>query len=141
MAYATIAEVKARTSFEEIASLTDEKVTGYIERAEGWLHRATKRKFRVETDPDVLADVKTATILLVEYIWYLDNPDVKEGGMSGAESEKIGSYSYTVKRVSPGEPTGIAELDSIIDSLKTDPRQGLMFFSVSGSPRVMKNEV
>ncbi|MBO0962345.1 DUF3199 family protein [Neobacillus sp. MM2021_6] len=130
--YANTQEVKDRTSFPEVAALTDEKITGYIERSESWLHRAAGRKFRDETDPDMLADLRTATILLVEYLWYQDNPDVKEDSLSPIDSEKIGSYSYTAKKVQPGESTGIPELDSIIDSLKVQPVTGISFFAVSG---------
>lgn len=143
MPYATPKEVRARTSFPEVAALDDEKLMGYIERAESWIHRVTGRKFRDETDPDILSDLRTATVLLVEYIWYNDHPDVREGALSQLESEKIGSYSYKVG--GPGDTiqemefqashTGIQELDSILESLKVQPVQGITFFSVSGPSR------
>jgi hypothetical protein len=130
--YATVQEVIDRTSFPEVSELPEEKILGYIERAESWLHRSTRRKFREEKDTDVLVDLRTATILLVEYLWYQDNPDIKEDALSPVDSEKIGSYSYTVKKVQPGEQTGIPELDSILDSLKVGPVTGTLFFSISG---------
>lgn len=133
--YATIQEVKDRTSFEEVSALSDGKIVGYIERAEGWIHRATGRKFREETNPDVLAELRAGTILLVELLWLQDNPDIKESAVLGIESEKIGSYSYTAKNLQPGEKTGISELDSILESLKVQPISGLSFFSVSGPSR------
>jgi hypothetical protein len=130
--YATVQEVIDRTSFPEVSGLPEEKIFGYIERAESWLHRSTRRKFREEKDTDVLADLRTATILLVEYLWYQDNPDIKENALSPVDSEKIGSYSYTAKKIQPGEQTGIPELDSILDSLKVGAVTGTLFFSVSG---------
>lgn len=133
--YATIQEVKDRTSFPEVSTLSDGKITSYIERAEGWIHRTTGRKFREENDPDVLSELKTATVLLVELLWLQDNPDVKESAVVGIDNEKIGSYSYSVKRLQTGQQTGLVELDSILDSLKVTPLQGISFFSVSGPSR------
>jgi hypothetical protein len=130
--YATVQEVKDRTSFPEVSALSEGKLQGYIERAEGWIHRSTGRKFREERDRDILSDLRTATILLVEYLWYQDNPDIKENAINPVDSEKIGSYSYTAKKVQPGEQTGIPELDSILDSLKVGLVTGTLFFSVSG---------
>ncbi|MED0739017.1 head-tail connector protein [Aneurinibacillus thermoaerophilus] len=143
-------EVMDRTSFPEVAALDDGKLTGYIERAESWIRRATGRKFREETDPDVLSDLRTATVLLVEYLWYHDHPDVREGVLSQVESEKIGSYSYKVSGAGDtiqemefqATHTGIQELDSILESLKVQPVQGALFFSISGPSRVKKcNEI
>jgi len=91
MPYATVAEVKERASFSEIAALTDIKIQGYIDRATSWIHREAQRKFKDETDEDLLADLRTATVLLVEYLWYQDNPDIKESSLSPIETEKIGS--------------------------------------------------
>ncbi len=133
--YATVQEVKDRTSFEEVSALSDGKITGYIERAEGWIHRATGRNFREETDLDILSELRAATILLAELLWLQDNPEIKENAVLGIESEKIGSYSYTAKNLQPGEKTGISELDSILDSLKLQSVSGLSFFSVSGPSR------
>ncbi|NMF00239.1 DUF3199 family protein [Aneurinibacillus aneurinilyticus] len=145
MPYATLQEVRDRASFQELQELEDGKLTGYIERAEGWIHRVTGRKFRDEKDPDILSDLRTATVLLVEYLWYNDHPDVREGQLSQIEQEKIGSYSYRVN--GPGNAdtiqemefqathTGIKELDLILDSLKVKPVQGALFLSVSGPSR------
>lgn len=138
--YATVQEVKDRTSFSEVSALSEGKITGYIERAESWIHRSAGRKFREETDEDVLSELRAATILLVEYLWYWDNPDIKEDAMSNVDSEKIGSYSYTAKKAQPGESTGIAELDSILDSLRFVPT-GVSFFGVYGPSRVNNDEI
>lgn len=137
MPYLTAAEVKERTSFSDITALPDAKITGYIERAEGWLHRETKRKFRDETDEDILVDVRTAVVLLVEYLWYWDNPDVKEEAYDRVDSEKIGLTSYSYRKPVPGEPTGLPELDNIIEDLKVKPVSGL-FFRVNGPSKEAK---
>lgn len=132
MPYASLQEVRDRTSFTEVSSLSDSKLTGFIERAESWIHRSTGRKFRDETDSDILSELRTSVVLLVEYLWYHDHSDVKEEALSPIESEKIGSYSYSGKKATPEDKTGITELDSIIDSLKVEPITGLAFFSISG---------
>jgi hypothetical protein len=126
--YATIQEVMVRTSFEEVSALSDEKITSYIERAERWIRRATNRDFSEETDQDVLEDLKTATVLLVEYLWYWDNPDVKEDSINPVDSEKIGSYSFSGKKAKSGELTGMQELDNILTSLKNKPVSPLFLF-------------
>jgi hypothetical protein len=126
--YATIQEVMVRTSFEEVSALSDEKITSYIERAERWIRRATNRDFSEETDQDVLEDLKTATVLLVEYLWYWDNPDVKEDSINPVDSEKIGSYSFSGKKAKSGELTGMQELDNILTSLKNQPVSPLFLF-------------
>jgi hypothetical protein len=149
MPYATPQEVRDRTSFPEVAALDDGKLTGYIERAESWIHRTTGRKFRDETDPDTLSELRTAVVLLVEYLWYHDHPDVREGALSRVESEKIGSYSYKVSGAGNTKDemdfqathTGIQELDLILDSLKVQPAKGALFFSISGPSRVRNSEV
>jgi len=140
--YATIQEVKDGTSFNEVSSLSDTKIQSYIDRATSWIHRVAKKSFESETDPYLLTDLKTATILLVEYLWFWDQSEVKEGAFDQIESEKLGSYSYKVKetKAAPGEETGNKELDSILDSLK--PRViGVSFFSVSGPTRMNSDEV
>lgn len=137
--YATAAEVKNRTTIPEVAALDDAKVEQYIERANGWLHRATRRTFREETDPDRLAALRTATVLLVEYLWFWDHPDIKETIIGGVDSERIGSYSYTAKKtpVQPGQSTGNPELDSIIGSLMAAPSLSVPFFAVrSGNSEI-----
>lgn len=147
MPYATVSDVEERTSFQEIAELTQIKTTTYIERAESWIHRATGRKFRNETDEDILTDLKNATVMLVEYLWYWDNPDIKEATMGPYSDENIGSYSYqfknlsTMKSANPGEETGIKELDNILASLKVPPVTGFTLFSVSGPSRDETDEI
>ena len=143
MPYATVAEVKERVSFNEITVMSTPKLQGYIDRATSWIHREAQRKFKDETDEDLLADLRTATVLLVEYLWYQDNPDIKESSLSPIETEKIGSYSYTMRDVQTidsikereyeGTRTGIKELDLILQSLKQDIPTGISFFSISGS--------
>jgi len=139
MAYATLTEVRGMTTISEVASLIDEKLQGYIDRASAWIRRDTGQKFEGETDADILQDLRIATTLLVEYLWYWDQPESKVELLTDAESERIGSYSYNKKAV-PGESTGNKELDSILASLRVSDNQGLFLFSVSGPSRMKKNE-
>lgn len=132
MAFATVAEVKERVAFDEINQMTDAKIEGLIERAERWISRFTGRSFAEETEPDKLADLRTATVLLVEYLWFQDQPDMKEEAFDNVQSEKIGSYSYA-KNVKSGESTGVAELDQILFSLRPSASLKPLFFTTFGS--------
>lgn len=133
--YATVAEVKTRATFPEVRALPDDDLTAYIDRANAYLHRSTRRNFADETDPDIVTDLRTATIMLVEYLWFWDHPEIKESGMAGVDSERIGSYSYTAKKVPPGENTGIPELDMILGYLRAAPAISVPFFAVRGDNR------
>jgi hypothetical protein len=134
MAYATLQEIRDLTSFPEVAGLSDSKLQNYIDRASSWIRRDTGRDFEGEDNPDILSDLRIATLLLVEYLWYWDNPEQKESSLGGFEIEHIGSYSYN--RANPGEKTGNEELDSILSSLRKEETKGAFFFSVYGPSRV-----
>lgn len=138
--FATVDEVKEHSIFQdEVKALSDEKIERLIMRAERWIIRGTGNDFKSEEDAGILFDLEQATILLVDCFIYWDNPEIREQAFesaSGVSSEKIGSYSYNISAsaVDAGEETGIKELDSIIDSLKsiyTDTSAAL-FFKVSG---------
>ncbi|WP_153465122.1 DUF3199 family protein [Sediminibacillus terrae] len=138
--FATAEEVKERASFEEVSSLSNEKLENYILRAERWIFRATGVDYSNEEDIGILEDLKVATSHLVDYLWLWDQPDIKEALTSPYDSESIGSYSFqlknltTMKNAVPGEKTGIKELDNILEDLKpafTAPN----FFRVSGPSR------
>ena len=134
MAFATVAEVKDEAAFEEISEMENSKVQKLIDRAEAWIRRFTGRRFVEETRSEKLADLKRATILLVEFLWFQDQPDMKEEVFDNVQTEKIGSYSYTKKNASPGETTGVVELDHILLSLKVPPAaKPLVFFATRPS--------
>jgi hypothetical protein len=134
MAFATMEEVRSLTSFDEVSGLPNDRLQGYIDRASAWIRRDTGSKFEGETDTDILSDLRIATTLLVEYLWYWDLPESKQQSLSNVESERIGSYSYNSKS-GPGKPTGNEELDSILASLRVkEPRA--FVFSVFGPSRV-----
>jgi Protein of unknown function (DUF3199) len=138
--YVTVQEIRGRTSLKEVAALPDEKLQLYIDRATAWVHRVAQRKFYDETDPDLLTDLKTASVLLVEYLWVQDHDAGKEQAMSQIKQERIGSYSYSLKDDTGEEPelTGIKELDSILLSLTPKSVAAGLFFSISGPSRVGK---
>ncbi|MEH7114502.1 hypothetical protein V7124_19375 [Neobacillus niacini] len=133
MAFATLEVVREETSFQEITELSDTKINRYIDLANAFLRRYTGVNYRDETDPDKLIDLERVTILLVEYLWLGDQPEVKESNYNGLESERIGTYSYNLAN---GEGTGNVELDQLLVSLT--PRYGVNFFSVNGPSRVKK---
>ncbi|SEA53789.1 Protein of unknown function [Thalassobacillus cyri] len=133
--FATAAEVKERTSFDEVSSLSDTEIENYLLRAERWIFRATGRDYSYEENTRTLEDLKVASIHLVELLWYQNLEETKEQAFSQVQSEKIGSYSYNLmKEASPGGNTGISELDNILDSL-TPHSYGVNFFQVSGPSR------
>ncbi|MBD8013886.1 head-tail connector protein [Planococcus wigleyi] len=132
MAFATVAEVKERVAFDEINEMAEVKVADLIERAERWIRIFAGRNFAEETDPITLGDLRRAVVLLVEYLWFQDQPDMKEEAFDNVQSEKIGSYSYT-KNAKPGESTGVAELDQILYSLRPSAALKPLFFSTFGA--------
>jgi len=143
--YATIDEVRELTSIEEIKALSDTKLKNYIDRAGSWIRRVTHKTFEAETDLDILLDLSTATYLLVEYLWYQDNEEVKDSAFMPVKSETIGSYSYTTRDSSStnaeGEGmTGIKELDAILGSLMVASVNEPFFFSVTRPSRRGSNE-
>lgn len=137
MAYATLQEVRDLVTISEVAGLPDEKLQGYIDRASAWIRRDTGQDFEGETDADILSDLRIATTLLTEYLWFWDQPEIKDGAMSLVESERIGSYSYNIKdKPTPGKDTGNKELDSILASLRVKEPSKAFVFSVFGPSRL-----
>lgn len=129
MKYAAVNEIREGTSFDEVSSLNDKKLEDFILRAERWIHRKTLVRYDNLTDSEVLFDLKRAVILLVDYLWFHDQPEIAEDQLDPIQQERIGSYSYS-KKGSNDEGFGNPELDSILESLKVDPK--INFFSVSG---------
>ncbi|AJO24787.1 DUF3199 family protein [Weizmannia coagulans] len=130
--YATVDDVKKRSAFAEVKALPDVDIDSYLFRAARWIYYSTKVDYSETADPGILEDLKTASIHLVDLLWYQDNVDVKEAGMANLQSERIGSYSYTaMEKAAPGGKTGITELDMILDGLKPT-LTGFGFFNVSG---------
>ena len=130
----TPADVKGRTSVDEIKSMTDVEVAELIRRAETFIRAVTGRSFNTETDAAIIADHDTMTLMALEYLYFHGLADVKEDAMLGIKSENIGSYSYTLEAeqaISSGR-TGSPELDALL-SLYTVKRGGVgMLFSISG---------
>lgn len=122
-----IDEIRALTSFEEVRDLSDEKLQRYIERADSWIFRATNRDFSESNNLFVQNDLKQATLLLVEYLFYWDEPEIRESMMGPEDSVSLGSYQVNYKNLSewreavPGEFTGVKELDNILRSYRFSP--------------------
>jgi len=139
--FITAAEIKSLSTFEEVAALDVAEIDRYIGRADSWIRRATGRRFDTSDDEYVQEDVRVATILLVEYLWYWDNPEVREAMMGPYDNEDIGSFGARYKNIRtwreavPGEETGIKELDNILNSLKRRVAIN-SFFRVFGPSRI-----
>lgn len=120
--FLSIEDAKALTTFEEIAGLTDSEVQGYIDRADGWIRRTTGRYDLIDTlDENIQQDLRLATLMLMEYIWYWDQEENKEQAISRDDTVKIGSYTYNKSKVDWRGNTGNHELDTILNSLKYKP--------------------
>ncbi|MGM9926030.1 MAG: head-tail connector protein [Bacillus sp. (in: firmicutes)] len=128
-----VSEIKKQTSFTDLKSLSDQEIQRYIERADAWIRRATGRDYSESTAEGLRQDMKVATLLLVEYLWYWDDPETKETGFSDDETVRIGSFSYSKKPDESGYKTGIPELDMILEYWRQARRPGLgLLFRVSG---------
>lgn len=126
--FLTVEELKALTSFDELSGLSIAALDGYMERADSWIRRATNRwDLDHATDPIIQQDLKIATLLLTEYIWFWDTPEMKEQAISHDDTIRLGTYSFSKDKARPGEKTGNDELDSILESLKYNPKVGSIF--------------
>lgn len=137
--FITAEEIKELSSLDEVKALSNIKVSQYMERADSWIIRETGRRDLITTEDEFFQkDLATATLLLVEYLWFLDLQEVKESNMSGLDSERIGTYSYnrSASRSDTFGSTNNEELNQILNSLKVRP--DLNFFNVS-KPSKMKD--
>nr|DAL87866.1 MAG TPA: Head Tail Connector Protein [Caudoviricetes sp.] len=132
--FATPENVKSGTAFVEVKELSDDQITAYIQRAGRWIYYATGVDYTDTTDEGILLDLKTATVKLVDLLWYQDQPDAAEGSIAGMQSERIGNYQYTAmqKATAQSDTTGIPELDMLLKGLTPTRVYGADFFSVSG---------
>lgn len=130
-------EIRSLTSFDEVRDLSPEMIKHYMSRADSWIIRATGRDYSLTPDKFTEMSLKQATLLLVEYLVFWDDPEIKESMMGPEDGITLGSYKVDYKGISewkqalPGEETGIKELDNILNSLKYKPSIG-MYFKVLG---------
>lgn len=131
--FITVDELRGLTSFSEVSALDDLKLQHYMDRADSWIRRATGSPLlNASQSIEIQQDMKIATLLLVEYLWYWDDPETKESALSQDDSVRIGSFSYN--KAEPGEKTGIQELDNILEHHKWQPDLN-NFFRISGPSR------
>lgn len=134
--FITVAALKELSSFDELKGLPDTTIEQYIDRADGWIRRATNNVTIGTSDIEALQqDMGIATWLLVEYLWYWDNPETKETLMSHDTDVRLGTYSYSYKPVAGAYETGIKELDDILKSWKFSLNMGNIF-RISGPSRM-----
>lgn len=126
--FLSVEELNALTSFDEVSGLSTAEQQGYLDRADAWIRRATNRWDLADTtDINIQQDLKIATLLLAEYIWFWDTPEMKEHSISHDDMIRLGSYSFNKDKARPGDKTGNDELDSILESLKYHPAIGNIF--------------
>lgn len=123
-------EIRSLTTLSEVKDLTDDEISRYIMRADSWIRRATMRDYSYATDVFVQEDIRNATLLLVEYLWYWDISEMKEESMGHDEVYRIGSYSVNKKGKPEDFMTGIDELDNILKSYRYRPT-GVNIFRIS----------
>lgn len=125
--FITTTEIRELTSFSDLEGLTDSELQRYIERADAWIRRATYRDLSTTDDVEIQQDMRVASLLLVEYLWYWDNPEVKESMMGPDSGVRLGSFSEEYKNLTtwknalPGNETGIKELDNILNRYRYRP--------------------
>jgi hypothetical protein len=134
--FITVEEIRELSSFDEVRALSDTQLNRYIDRADGWIRRATNNVSIGNSEVEALQkDMGIATWLLVEYLWYWDNPESKETLIAQDDDVRLGSYSYSFKPVEGSYVTGIKELDDILKTWKYTFNAGNIF-RVSGPSRM-----
>lgn len=125
--FITADEIRSLTSFEGVRDLSDEKLEHYLARADSWIYRATNRDFTFTDNLFVQNDMRQATLLLVEYLYYWDEPEIRASMMGPEDSVSLGSYQVNYKSLNewreavPGEFTGVKELDNILKAYRFSP--------------------
>lgn len=127
--FITAAEIRELSQIDDVKALSDVQIEAYIDRADSWINRISPAIGNTESDR-IQKDLRIATWLLVEYLFYWDDPENREAAISGDESVRIGSFSYKTK-ASEGEKTGIKELDLILERYEWKPKIG-NYFRISG---------
>lgn len=132
--FISIEEIRSLTSFKGVRDLSDNELERYIERADSWIYRAVNRDYSLTENLFIKNDMKQATLLLVEYLFYWDDPDIRGSMMGPEEGVSLGSYQVNYRSLSewreaiPGEYTGVKELDNILKSYRFNPSAA--FFKV-----------
>lgn len=97
MAYAVVADVKSFAIFkDEIATKTDAEIERLIKRASMMLENEVGTTFRNSTDEDILFKLNTATIYLVDRLYFIETPEIAETALSNLASEDAMNTSYSV---------------------------------------------
>lgn len=128
--FITADEIKELSTLDGVKALSVDQINGYIERADQWINRATMPAIENTENEKIQKDLRIATWLLVEYLFYWDDPENREAAISNDDSVRIGSFSYKTK-ANTGEKTGIKELDLILERYEWKPKIG-NYFRISG---------
>jgi len=91
--------IRANTDFPALAAMTDAKLWNYIWRAEALIYSWGQQYggFCVVDKPNWNVMARIAAQMVVEQLYITNNPIARARRVSGVQSERIGSYSYTLQ--------------------------------------------
>lgn len=98
--------IRANTDFPVLAAMNDTKLWNYIWRAESLMYSWSLQYggFCVEDKPNWDVMSRIAALMVVEQLYITNDASLRARRVSGVQSEKIGSYSYSLA----GQPSTTA---------------------------------
>lgn len=90
--------IRANTDFPVLASMSDQKLWNYIWRAESLMYSWSLQYggFCTEEKPNWNVMSRIAALMVVEQLYITSDASIRARRVSGVQSEKIGSYSYSL---------------------------------------------
>src|SRR4029077_5748027 len=90
--------IRANTDFPVLASMSDAKLWNYIWRAEALMYGWSQQYggFCTTDKPNWNVMSRIAGLMVVEQLYITSDASIRARRVSGVQSEKIGSYSYTL---------------------------------------------
>ena len=99
--------IRANTDFPALAAMNDTKLWNYIWRAESLMYSWSLQYggFCTEGKPNWDVMSRIAALMVVEQLYITSDASIRARRVSGVQSEKIGSYSYTLNTSGGGSTT------------------------------------
>lgn len=99
--------IRANTGFPALAAMTDVQLWNYIWRAESLMFSWSQQYggFCTVDKPNWNVMSRIAALMVVEQLYMTSDPSIRIRRISGVQSEKIGSYSYTMNTGGGGTTT------------------------------------
>jgi hypothetical protein len=103
----TPAYIRSNTDFPALAAMSDTKLWNYIWRAEALMYSWSLQYggFCTEGKPNWNVMARIACLMVVEQLYLTSDGAIRARRVSGVQSEKIGSYSYTLNTGGGGTTT------------------------------------